>query len=120
MNNKRISTLIIIIQCLDIFIHLFTNQFELIRVLSNGLVIAWVILIQLKVHTFVFNLITTITLSIYIILNGLFLLENGIVNPNNQSLRIALFIFVLSTIILVLMQYIKETYERKRMLYDSS
>ena len=115
MNHKRIGMLIIVIQILDIIIHLLTNQFELTRVISNGCVIAWVLLLQFNVHKIVFNLVTSITLSIYIILNGLFLLENGLVNPNNQSLRIMLFMFVLSTIILVIILTIKETYERKRM-----
>lgn len=115
MNNKRIGTIIILIQILDIIIHLLTNQFELTRVISNGCVIAWVLFIQLNVHKIIFNLVTTITLSIYIILNGLFLLENGWVNPTNQSLRIMLFMFVLFTILLVLVLTIKETYERKRM-----
>ena len=115
MNHKRIGMLIIVIQILDIIIHLLTNQFELTRVISNGCVIAWVLLLQFNVHKIVFNLVTSITLSIYIILNGLFLLENGLVNPTNQSLRIMLFMFVLSTIILVIILTIKETYERKRM-----
>lgn len=115
MNHKRIGTLIIVIQIMDIIIHLLTNQFELTRIISNGCVIAWVLLLQFNVHKIVFNLVTSITLSIYIILNGLFLLENGLVNPNNQSLRIMLFMFVLSTIILVIILTIKETYERKRM-----
>ncbi len=115
MNHKRIGMLIIVIQIMDIIIHLLTNQFELTRVISNGCVIAWVLLLQFNVHKIVFNLVTSITLSIYIILNGLFLLENGLVNPNNQSLRIMLFMFVLSTIILVIILTIKETYERKRM-----
>ncbi len=115
MNHKRIGMLIIVIQIMDIIIHLLTNQFELTRVISNGCVIAWVYLLQFNVHKIVFNLVTSITLSIYIILNGLFLLENGLVNPNNQSLRIMLFMFVLSTIILVIILTIKETYERKRM-----
>lgn len=115
MNHKRIGVLIVVIQIMDIIIHLLTNQFELTRVISNGCVIAWVLLLQFNVHKIVFNLVTSITLSIYIILNGLFLLENGLVNPNNQSLRIMLFMFVLSTIILVIILTIKETYERKRM-----
>ncbi len=115
MNHKRIGMLIIVIQIMDIIIHLLTNQFELTRVISNGCVIAWVLLLQFNVHKIVFNLVTSITLSIYIILNGLFLLENGLVNPNNQSLRIMLFMFVLSTLILVIILTIKETYERKRM-----
>lgn len=115
MNHKRIGVLIVVIQIMDIIIHLLTNQLELTRVISNGCVIAWVLLLQFNVHKIVFNLVTSITLSIYIILNGLFLLENGLVNPNNQSLRIMLFMFVLSTIILVIILTIKETYERKRM-----
>lgn len=115
MNRKRIEFFIIILQLADILVHLLTNQFELTRVISNGLVIAWVLFIQLKIHKIFFNLVTSITLSIYIIFNGLFVLENGIINPNNLSLRLPLILFVLLTIILVIILTIKETYERKRM-----
>lgn len=113
--NKGITYIIIAIQILDILVHLLTNQFELIRVISNTVVILWVIILQLNLHKIVLNLLTTIMISIYIILNGLFLLANGIYNPNNQSLRIPLLLFVLSSVILIFVRYIKVIFEPKRM-----
>lgn len=112
-SRNWISYSIFIIQCLDILIHLLTNQFELIRVIASLLIMGWVLLFKSYTNKNLIKPITSMTLSIYIILNTLFIFENGWINPSNQRIRYLLFGFIVVTVILVLIEYsihVKENY----------
>lgn len=100
----NISILIISVQILDIIVHFLTNQLEIIRVQSNIVIMLWTIFLFIQTRSFSKRVITTISISIYLILNLLFIFQYGIVNSNSGDLRIALFIFVLLTIGLAFMQ----------------
>lgn len=112
--NKKLGYALISIQILDILVHVLTNQFEMIRVISNCCVIGWVLIYFTSVNRVVLKLISSVTLCIYIILNVLFLFENGIVNPITQGVRLPLILFVLLTCILMFVIIMRRTYEQKR------
>jgi hypothetical protein len=113
-----LSFVIIFLQLFDIVIHLFTNQFELIRVQSNIIVILWVFYLNIKPNSLSQKLITTLSISIYLILNFLFIFEYGIINPNDNNIRFVLIVLIVFTSILVFLRYIlinhgvKENYEK--------
>jgi hypothetical protein len=115
---NMLSLVIILLQLFDILIHLLTNQFELIRVQANIIILLWVFYINIKTNSASLKLITTLTISIYLILNFLFIFEYGIINPYDNSIRIVLMILIVSTSILVFLRYIqinlgvKENYEK--------
>lgn len=113
--SKILGYTLISIQVLDILTHVLTNQFEMIRVISNFCVIGWVLLQFTSFHRRVFNLLTSVTLSIYIILNALFIFENGLINLTTQSVRLPLILFVSLTLLLMIVLIIRRTYEPKRM-----
>lgn len=104
IQKYNISILIISVQILDIIVHFLTNQLEIIRVQSNIVIMLWTIFLFIQTRSFSKRVITTISISIYLILNLLFIFQYGIVNSNSGDLRIALFIFVLLTIGLAFMQ----------------
>lgn len=112
--NKKLGYALISIQILDILVHVLTNQFEMIRVISNCCVIGWVLIYFTSVNRVVLKLISSVTLCIYIILNVLFLFENGIVNPITQGVRLPLILFVLLTCILMFVIIMRRMYEQKR------
>lgn len=94
MYKYGLSFLLIGIQILDILMHLITNQFEIIRAQSNIIIIMWSFFLFIPTRKFSRNIVSTISISIYLILNALFLFQYGMINPNNDSLRIALLLFV--------------------------
>jgi hypothetical protein len=89
-----ISIIIIVVQLCDILIHYWTNQFELVRVQSNIIIIMWVFYISIRRNSILQKIITTASISIYLILNFVFVFENGILNPNSNEIRFLLLILV--------------------------
>lgn len=99
-----ISILIISVQILDIIVHFLTNQLEMIRVQSNIVIMMWTIFLFIQTRAFSKSMITTISISIYLILNLLFIFQYGLVNSLSGNLRIALILFVLLTVSLAFIQ----------------
>lgn len=99
-----ISILIISVQILDIIVHFLTNQLEMIRVQSNIVIMMWTIFLFIQTRAFSKSMITTISISIYLILNLLFIFQYGLVNSLSGDLRIALIMFVLLTVSLAFIQ----------------
>jgi hypothetical protein len=101
-NGKKItrfSIAMISIQILDIIVHIATNQIEPLRIASNIIIIiAAVLWIIAVVHVVKFWAGFASGL-VYLVLNGIFLAEFGLINPSSGSIRVPLFLFVLSTII---------------------
>lgn len=97
LHKYGISYLIIVIQIMDMLMHLLTNQFEIIRVQSNIVIIVWIFFLFIPTHQLIRNAASTMSISIYLILNGVFLFQYGINNSTNDGIRIALFMFVILT-----------------------
>lgn len=89
------------IQILDISVHAATNQLEILRVSSNIIILAWLITLILNKADKKSRLYSYASLSLYLLLNILFLTQEGLTNASQGGdLRIALILFMLATIVL--------------------
>ena len=94
---------LIVIQIVDIMIHVSINEVEPIRILSNLIIIGWVVTfwfardwIQARKRPVSFSAI-----GLYLLLSLIFLAQNGLTNPNQDgNLRTGLLVFVISTCML--------------------
>ena len=94
---------LILIQLFDILIHAFSEQLELLRVLSNAVMLGWIGYGFLRSSSQLSKGLGYGALAIYLLLNGVFLATYGIRNPaQGDSLRIVLFILVGLTVGLAL------------------
>ena len=90
---------IAVIQVLDFLVHAATDQIELIRVTSNGLILLWLALYAADRFKAKTPLVSAVFIGGYLILNLVFLAQEGLTNPEQGGgLRIALFLFVLLTV----------------------
>lgn len=79
--------------------HVATDQFEPIRVVSNIIVAAGAVTIL-----FVPRLARPLGLAAglsYLLLNVVFLAQHGMTNPTTEALRLPLFVFVALTLVLL-------------------
>lgn len=95
------STLLVItitfIQIFDIIIHTVTNQIEIIRVLSNVIILLWLAISASGKFNQKFSLLPV---AFYLLLNIIFLTQNGLTNPQQgDELRGMLFVLVISTVL---------------------
>jgi len=86
--------LILIIQITDIVLHVISDQAELLRILANLIIIAWVLIFYNKKS----NQLNWTILGIYLIFNFLFLNLRGL--SNNGDPRIFFWAAVLLTSLL--------------------
>lgn len=95
-----LGLIIVLVQVFDILVHVLTNQVEPIRIVSNIIIIAWVLS----------NIFSVIPLNraagfgvlfLYLVLNTIFLFLEGVLNAYGDY-RILFFIFILTTLILSL------------------
>ena len=82
------------IQIVDATVHILTNQAEPIRIISNFLIVVWLYVIVSKNNRY----LNIGIISLYIILNSIFLLMNGF--TNDGSPRVFLYVAVSLTSIL--------------------
>ena len=82
------------IQIFDTTVHILTNQAELLRIISNFLIVVWLYVLMSKKN----KNINIGVVSTYIIFNSLFLVLNGFTNNGNP--RVFLYIVVSLTSIL--------------------
>ena len=82
------------IQIVDATIHILTNQAELLRIISNFLIVVWLYVLMSKKN----KNINIGVVSTYIIFNFIFLVLNGFTNNGNP--RVFLYIAVSLTSIL--------------------
>ncbi len=81
-----------LIQVFDVGIHAATNQIEPLRIASNLMISAWIALILLGTTVGKRILVAAGFVFTYIGLNCLFLLREGVTNPNRGGeLRVVLF-----------------------------
>ena len=76
------------IQIVDTTVHILTNQAELLRIISNFLIVVWLYVLMSKKN----KNINIGVVSTYIIFNFIFLVLNGFTNNGNP--RIFLYIAV--------------------------
>lgn len=95
-----IPTLLLLgLQALDIALHIATDQFEPIRILSNVIIaggVVWMALSKRNARS-----IAMISGGLYLLLNLVFVIQNGIFNPATDGLRLPLFGFVIFTLLLL-------------------
>ena len=82
------------IQIVDATVHILTNQAELLRIISNFLIVVWLYVLMSKKN----KNINIGVVSTYIIFNFIFLVLNGFTNDGNP--RVFLYIAVSLTSIL--------------------
>lgn len=95
--SKGLGITIVIIQLFDIIIHAATDQLELLRVTSNLIILAGVVILLAgklgeKIKTVALGAIGT-----YLGLNLIFLALEGLTNPNTGASRSMLFLLVILT-----------------------
>ncbi len=99
MPNRLSSGLLVLVQLIDIGVHVASGQVEPLRIAASLLILGW-----LAARSRGQAQIRTIQLSVvgaYLALNLLFLAQAGLTNPDQGGqLRIALLIFVLVTTVL--------------------
>jgi len=94
-----LGVVIILIQLLDIVIHVATDQAEPIRIVSNIVIVAWTIAAMAGWLKERFQHVSLASIGIYLILNLIFLAQNGLTNPEQgDALRTMLFLLVFLTI----------------------
>jgi len=99
--SKWIGIVIVLIQLFDIIIHVSTDQAEPIRIASNVVIIVWIIATLAGWLKEYFRNISVAAIGIYLILNFVFLAQNGLTNPEQGgALRTTLFLLVFLTVTL--------------------
>lgn len=93
-----LGLIIFFIQIFDIAVHVLSNQVELIRILSNILIMVWIIS-QVFLSLSMNRVIGIGALTIYLILNIIFLFLEGMLNPYG-GYRIVFFILIVMTSLL--------------------
>ncbi|MHA2503286.1 MAG: hypothetical protein ACXAE3_10485 [Candidatus Kariarchaeaceae archaeon] len=102
---------IVAIQIVDVTIHMLTGQFELLRTLAS---------LVLIIGSYTWFRASTSgswmdygmrSWFVYLLLNVYFVMTNGLINPETNSLRIPLFLFVLASSVLPVSHYLESTYE---------
>lgn len=99
--TKWLGIIIILIQLFDAIIHIATDQLEPIRVISNVVVIAWVVAILAGWLGERLRQISFGAIGAYLALNLIFLAQYGLTNPEQDgALRTMLFLLVGLTVVL--------------------
>ena len=90
---------IALVQIFDIFIHAATDQLEFLRVTSNILILGWLGLAATGKLNKKFLGVSVSSVGLYLLLNFLFLLQEGFTNPEQGGApRTMLFLLVLLTV----------------------
>ncbi|HRN51602.1 MAG TPA: hypothetical protein PLC52_08710 [Anaerolineales bacterium] len=93
--NKGLGIAIILLQLVDMLVHINTGQLERTRIAASLIMVFWVLRAPNNASA---NYTGLVSLGIYLALNLFFLWQNGFTNPEaGGALRIALFAFVLLT-----------------------
>jgi len=95
--SKIFIFLIIVVQLFDIAIHAATDQLELLRVLSNLIILIWVFLLLVNNLRERAKSLALVFIGAYLGINLIFLALEGLTNPNTGALRSMLFVLVILT-----------------------
>ncbi|MBI4739297.1 hypothetical protein HY772_07140 [Candidatus Woesearchaeota archaeon] len=92
---------IAMVQLADIVIHAATDQLEILRVSSNGIVLIWLAVVMTGKFNVKFLQTAVASISAYLILNLIFLAREGTTNvEQGGELRTMLFLLMFLTITL--------------------
>ncbi|MHA2503285.1 MAG: hypothetical protein ACXAE3_10480 [Candidatus Kariarchaeaceae archaeon] len=98
MNISRNSLILItIFQVIDVLVHVLSGQFELVRVLGSVTLIIGSYIVYSGITPASSMDYGLLGLSVYLMLNIYFVAINGLTNPETDSLRVPLFLFVLTS-----------------------
>ena len=98
MRTRVPLALLIGLQALDVFLHVITDQFEVIRVASNVIIgVGALSAIVMSERSEVVILSATVA---YLVLNIVFVFHNGAFNPASGAPRVPLFAFVMGSLFL--------------------
>lgn len=96
---RVIFALLLIVQLLDMAVHVFTNQAEPTRIASN-LILGLGALFAARQSSGRSELLLIISVLLYAVLNLVFLVQNGMVNTTTGAVRLPLFGFVMVSLAL--------------------
>ncbi|GEM_PF-700984 len=97
---RWLPALIAFVQVFDIVIHVATNQIEPIRIASNVVIFVWLgLVVSGRLDHMVWRVASGFV-GVYVLLNALFLVEEGLINPTNGQFRTVLFVLVGVTVAL--------------------
>lgn len=98
-STRALGAVIAIIQIVDIFIHVATNQVEPIRITSNIIILLWLAMVFIVRNVQIDFLKTAIgSIAAYLALNVTFLMLKGVTNPEQGGEpRVVLFVLVFLT-----------------------
>lgn len=98
MSIRTVAIAIVLLQLVDVAIHMATSQFEIVRVIASAFLGGWafaVLFLDFKETGYTLG---RRALVIYLVLNLFFVFENGITNPQlGGQLRILLIGLVLAS-----------------------
>ena len=94
---KTIGIIIILLQLFDIAIHAATDQLEPLRVVSNLIILAWMLVMMTGKLGEEIKSVALGSIGAYLGLNIIFLALEGMTNPNTGALRGTLFLLVFLT-----------------------
>jgi len=94
--SKWIGIVIILIQLLDIIIHVVLNRPEPTRIVSNIVILGWIIIVLAGWLKEKFRPISFGAIGVYIVLNLVFILTPNILTTS--ELLFMLFVFVIPTV----------------------
>lgn len=88
-------TVIALVQVLDILVHVTTDMIEPIRMASNVFIFAWLgTVLSGRLNHLAWRIAVGFV-GVYVVLNAVFLAEEGFTNPdNNDEFRTVLFVLV--------------------------
>ena len=98
--SKGLGIAIILIQLFDIIIHAATDQLELLRVTSNLIILAWVVILLAGKLGEKIKAVALGSIGAYLGLNLIFLALEGLTNANTSAPRSMLFLLVIPTTVL--------------------
>lgn len=96
---RFILILILLLQVLDVLLHLAINQMEPLRLTAIAILAAGALVGALVAGGAAGILMIAAALC-YGLMNVIFLMQNGLSNPSNDVLRVPLFAFVLASLLL--------------------
>ncbi len=96
-----LAVVIALVQVFDIVVHVANGMIEPIRLVSNVIIFVWLGLVLAGRFGHIPWRVAGAFVGVYVLLNGVFLAEAGLTNPdNNDEFRTVLFVLVGVTIAL--------------------
>ena len=95
--SKGFGVGIIVVQLFDIAIHGATDQLEPLRVASNLIILAWIVILLAGKLGEKIMAVALGSIGAYLGLNLIFLVLEGLTNPNTGAVRGMLFLLVFLT-----------------------